>query len=387
MAVLRPIIHLSQQTLLLALLLRFCSIHSSGAEPGLVLWDVGLGYIATFEGSAAIAPDGTIYVTTGAGNHLEALDRDGHRKWSFATASENKSSPAIGDDGTIYFGSRDRKFYAITPEGKKKWSFQTGAWVDSSPAVGTDGTIYFGSWDSKFYALDSSGRKMWDFKTGGPIDSSPAVGADATIYFGSHDGCLYALDPTGNRKWAFKTGGPIISSPAIGADGTVYTTSVNGNLYAITASGAKKWQLHTGGVRCSSPALDENGVIFVGVNNALVAVKPDGTPLPNWGFSVSDPNYPLFLDSSPALTTDGIVAFGTDYGTLMGFGVATNWPVWTARLFGGIKSSPTIAPDATVYVGSGNQFVRVQGTRGLGQSSWPKFRADLRQTGRVHHSQ
>jgi outer membrane protein assembly factor BamB len=388
MGVRRPITQLLQRTLLLALLLRFCSIHSLSAEPGEILWSVGLGFIASFEGSAAIAPDGTIYVTTGAGNHLEALDQDGHRNWSFATASEDKSSPAIGDDGTIYFGSRDRKFYAIAPDGKKKWSFLTGAWVDSSPAVGTDGMIYFGSWDSKFYALDAAGHKLWEFKTDGPIDSSAAIGADATIYFGSHDGCLYALDPKKNKKWAFKTGGPIISSPAIGTDGTVYATSVDGNLYAIAASGAKKWQVHTGGIRCSSPVLDENGAIFVGVNNSIMAVKSDGTPLaPNWGFSVSDTNYPLFIDSSPALSADGILVFGTDYGTLMGFGVATNWPIWTARLVGGIKSSPTIAPDATVFVGSGTHFARVQGTRGLSHSSWPKFRADLRQTGRVHYSQ
>jgi outer membrane protein assembly factor BamB len=375
---------LSQSATLLVFLLPVCPLDSFSAETGAILWSIGLGQIASFGGSAAIAPDGTIYVTTGAGNHLEALDQDGHPKWSFANTSEDKSSPAIGDDGTIYFGSRDRKFYAIAPDGRKKWSFQTGAWVDASPAVGIDGTIYFGSWDTRFYALDSSGHKLWEFKTGGPIDSSAAIGSDGTVYFGSHDSGLYALDAKGAEKWEFKTGGPIISSPAIGADGTIYITSVDGNLYAITASGAKKWQSHTGGIRCSSPVLDENGSIFLGVNNFIRAVKSDGTPLTtNWGYSVSMPNSPLFIDSTPALSADGIVVFGTDYGTLMTLEVATNRPVWSARLVGEIKSSPTIAPDATVYVGTGNHFARVQGTRGLAHSSWPKFRADLRQTGRV----
>lgn len=36
---------------------------------------------------------------------------------------EIESSQAIGSDGTIYFGSRDRKFYALTPDGKLRWSF------------------------------------------------------------------------------------------------------------------------------------------------------------------------------------------------------------------------------------------------------------------------
>ena len=36
---------------------------------------------------------------------------------------EIKSSPAIADDGTIYFGSRDRKFYAVTSDGKTEMDF------------------------------------------------------------------------------------------------------------------------------------------------------------------------------------------------------------------------------------------------------------------------
>jgi len=82
---------------------------------------------------------------------------------------ERRSShrPAVGTDGTIYFGCRDRKFYAVRPDGKKKWEFKTGAWVDSSPAIAADGTIYFGSWDKNLYALKADGAKAWEFATGG----------------------------------------------------------------------------------------------------------------------------------------------------------------------------------------------------------------------------
>ncbi len=357
------------------------SLHLFGEEPGTILWSTALDNISPFDSCAAIASDGTIYVTTTA--HLDALEPNGHRKWAFATTSDNKSSPAIGDDGTIYFGSRDRKFYAVTPQGRQKWSFQTGAWVDSSPAIGADGTLYFGSWDNKFYALNPAGVKLWEFQTGGPIDSSPAIGLDGTIYFGSHDGKFYALEPNGSRRWAFETGGPIISSPAIAADGTLYITSVDGNFYALTPQGAKKWQLHTGGIHASSPALDEKGVIYLGVNNFIAAVNPDGTLWPKWGFGVDDEQHTLHIDSSPAITTDGLMIFGTDYGNLMGFGITRNWPAWSARIYGAIKASPTIAQDGTTYVGSMMKFHAIRGTKALAQSSWPKFRGDLRQTGRV----
>ena len=70
-------------------------------------------------------------------------------KWSFKVEKRITSSPAIGLDDTIYFGSVDGKLYAVSPEGKLKWSFQTGDEVTSSPAIGYDGTIYFGSRDKK----------------------------------------------------------------------------------------------------------------------------------------------------------------------------------------------------------------------------------------------
>ncbi len=38
-------------------------------------------------------------------------------KWKFATGDYLGSSPAIGSDGTIYIGSRDKNVYAIKPDG------------------------------------------------------------------------------------------------------------------------------------------------------------------------------------------------------------------------------------------------------------------------------
>ena len=71
-----------------------------------------------------------------------------------------RSSPAIGDDSTVYVGSSDNKVYALDEKtGKTKWTFPTGGWVYSSPAIGTDGTLYIGSNDNQVYALktDSGG--------------------------------------------------------------------------------------------------------------------------------------------------------------------------------------------------------------------------------------
>ena len=127
-----------------------------------------------------------------------------------------------------------------TNAGMLKWKFQTGGMVDSSPAVGSDGTIYFGSFGiggQHLYALNSDGSLRWKFDTGAGIWSSPAVGSDGTIYFGSDDHYFYALNPDGGLKWKFRTGSMVVSSPAIGSDGTIYFGSDDGYLYAIGGSG------------------------------------------------------------------------------------------------------------------------------------------------------
>ena len=74
------------------------------------------------------------------------------------------------------------------------WKFETGGPIDSSPAIGLNGNIYFGSQDNKVYALSSkTGEKIWDFETNGIINSSPALDKTGIIYIGSRDKALYAF--------------------------------------------------------------------------------------------------------------------------------------------------------------------------------------------------
>jgi len=81
------------------------------------------------------------------------------------------------------------KFYALDKSGKVKWEITTtpNVWICSSPAIGNDRTIYFGADDGKFYAVDTDGRIRWNFPTGGYVWPSPAIDKDGTIYFASRD--------------------------------------------------------------------------------------------------------------------------------------------------------------------------------------------------------
>ena len=147
----------------------------------------------------------------------------GLKRWDFVTGDMVYSSPALGADGTVYFGSYDGNVYALNGEtGEKRWEFATEGTVQASPVVGPDGTVYIGSMDNKVYAINgTTGAKRWEFLTGSGVLFTGALAADGTLYVGSSDGRLYVLNSqTGEKIWQL----PGASTPTIGPDGTIYSS-------------------------------------------------------------------------------------------------------------------------------------------------------------------
>jgi outer membrane protein assembly factor BamB len=196
-----------------------------------------------------------------------------------------RSSPAVVEDGTIYFGSDDRYLYALNPDGTERWHFLTGGPVRSSLArdtegktyISPDGTVYFGSDDGNLYAVNiETPTEKWKFRTGGPIESIPLVKEDRNgtpiIYFGSFDGHLYAVGDEGDhgeKKWQYPKGnrepiGSIKSSSVMGRDDAIYFGSDDGNVYALEDDGGERWIFPTASFVTSSPAMGEGDVLFAG---------------------------------------------------------------------------------------------------------------------------
>jgi outer membrane protein assembly factor BamB len=157
------------------------------------------------------------------------------------------------------------------------------------------------------------------------IVSSPAIAADGTIYVGSTDNRLYAFNQNGTVKWRYETGDQIVASPAIGTDGTVYVGSADRQLYAINPTGTLKWVYPTKVILSSSPALGTDGTIYVGGTNL------DGT-------IVCPAPIPVARQSTfYAINPDGSSKLG--------------WEI-PLSLSGRVNSSPVIASDGTIYIGS-----------------------------------
>jgi outer membrane protein assembly factor BamB len=301
------------------------------------------------------------------------------RKWGFEIGREIRSSPAIADDGTIYFGARDRRFYAVTPEGKLKWQFAAQAWVDSSPGIGADGTIYFGSWDKNFYALNPNGSLKWKFAAGGVVDSSPAIAADGTLYFGAHNKKFYALDPGGKERWTFLTKAEITSSPAIGSDGDVYFSSTDGNLYRLKPDGSEVWRCRIGGGGNGSPVLAENGNVVIAAAYTTFIISPVGTNVWHWG-------RPCWIDETP-LVVQGAVCFYAPWQSICAVRPSDGeflWVLYTGSK-GNLTSSPVLGSHGEFYYSSGRFLESSVAPVPLlpANSPWPMFRANPRHTGRV----
>lgn len=104
--------------------------------------------------SPAISADGTVYVHVSGDSYqvLVAISPEGIRSWDASIDTRNSflqySSPTIAADGTIYICGGGFTFSAVNPDGTSKWSLAAPI-ACTSPAIGQDGTIYLGS----FYGL------------------------------------------------------------------------------------------------------------------------------------------------------------------------------------------------------------------------------------------
>ncbi len=149
-----------------------------------------------------------IYVGTAPG-YVYAIDTQSDGSvWSKALPGAINNSFVVDNNGVVYTAI-GKTLYAIKG-GLVLWSFKANGIIHSTPAIGDDGTIYFGSNDGCLYAVNKDGKLAWTFQTGGPVETSPAIDTNGTIYFGSDDGYLYAINSQSrglmNSSWPMYRG-------------------------------------------------------------------------------------------------------------------------------------------------------------------------------------
>ena len=313
---------------------------------GGILWTVDVPGLTGW-GMPAIGADGTLYFGSriGSAGSLVAVDPGGSIRWILDGLDRISSSPALGPDGTIHVAG-GRHVHAVDPRGEIQWTYETPGrnFFISSPAVASDGTIYVGGNDHALHAIDRDGSPRWTFKTGDLIRAPPSIGADGTIYVPSHDGRLYAVDPDGSERWSVVVMRPppgyegsrasVDSPPSIGPDGAIYV--LGRGLFAINPDGSLRWHFHsgTGGYR-TTPILGADGNVYLASGPAVTALDSQGSLL--WDYEPGSAPWDDHFLASPAIGIDGTIIAAsvseTDGGTIHGI-------VETESANGGHAGSP-----------------------------------------------
>jgi outer membrane protein assembly factor BamB len=306
------------------------------------------------------------------GSPIRARYRPSERPWRFRTGKGIFSTPVIGAGGTIFFGSGDSYFYALSRAGKLRWRFKTGNIIDSAATIGRydrrlrTTPVTIGSADERLYRLRSERRPkrrtIWAFRpmqkpaTGQLVnwwEGNAVTGPGGLIYAGNTGGGAYAVNPNGTQRWVFQAGNSVWTAPAMGAQGSTYWGSLDLNVYKLDASGRKVWSTTTVGFVTSSPALAPDGTLYVGSWDGKLYALDSSTGLPKWSFRTNDHVY-----SSPALG-DGAIYIGSADGAVYAISPQGKL-LWRYDTGDPVRSSPVLgrAPDGEhgdiLYVGSSN---------------------------------
>ena len=332
--------------------------------------------------------------------------------------------PLIGYDDNLYMGSRSltsqigvNYFYSVHKNGDDFWTFTTETYYPNNvgPILGNDSTIFFGSRNSKIYALDFFGNEKWNV-TGLPIgvqnftisrdkfgnfyipitDTIVIISYDGssvrkipwpgiylrgimfspsgdTMYFKDENrqfgsaGALKSTDLEGNINWSFNPGIINWGLPLIDNQNNIYVlgrdTLLGENfLFAVSPSGNLKWKYSiTGYNKLTAPTIDKNGNIifhaFVNGNReyqtAIISLDYYGNE--NWTTILDFENdtYQNWIDHELVSDAEGKVYFGTSVASYFGCIDSDGTILWTLDM-GDLEydSCPAIGSDGTLYIGA-----------------------------------
>lgn len=397
--------------------------------------------------SPAVNADGSVIYVHSTGYHLVAFDPQGNELWSFdtsvngASALSSKGSiknqsptPSVDADGNIYIpvGFDEPKkamggLYCITPDGKQKWytSYGRGAsFRYMAPMI--FGDYVATNQRNTGQVVEEGDEKVFDGqnfvilnKADGSLhqylycDSGPYGGLAAMTFKGSwllfaQQGnsygtrVYYPVQPTewkipsagnsGSRKMNLGPGeNPKGTQVAISNDGLVYTVFDGGGLYCYDMTSYEydamptlKWSVKLEGRTSqigTGCVVAEDGTLYVTLRDALYAINPqDGSVI--WK---ETPDGEIM--GVAAIDNVGAVYYNDCITGKLIKVTKEGKRVVELSLADEMRTSPTIAPDGTIYCngvkGGQPTLFCVKGSATGHSNSWSQLGANPSKTGTI----
>ncbi len=341
-------------------------------------WHVQIGKV--YFSSPAIGEDGTIYVGSLDGK-LYAIDKSGDFLWSFPTNYWVRTSPCIAKNGTVYFVSDSDYLYALEASGGLEWKFLIHGYVIGDPSI-RNGVVYVGTQNGYLYSV-KNGKELWEKKLNGRIDMSPSIDKNGILYVGTSNGVLYAVDTNGKTIWKASLSGPLFSSPAIGQNGFIYVATIapkDGEVYCVNSeNGEIKWSKNIEGEIYASPVIGKDGTVYIASTKGILYAVKNGKIV--WKSLRMDGR----IISTPVIAKNGKIYVGTQKGILYCVNTSDGALAWSLKLKGGIYSSLSLTSNGTLYIATMGSVLYAIQTNSMGiAGQWPKYKLDLMNSSNVH---
>ena len=313
------------------------------------LWKVDLG--ANSFCQPAIGADGTVYVTNDLGQ-LIAVSPQGQKRWTFSGMSIRASSPTIGKDGTIYFGTGDyvstgnnAYVYAVNPDGTQLWRANVGSSHPYDPNIDPQGRVHVTTWTQtgigSYFCVNPDGSRAW---SGQGIGSPVLLPNGSTVLQSGN--CFRCYDSGGNTVWNTNYyGGP--QGPIVAGNGDLYAASYNAEVWKIDPTAGDKLQtIDTGRYDLKALSIDDDAQrIYVSGDTVLQSYDLDGGLQWTYPGTGGRSGAALIDAAGNLLVAQGQVGNGIDYISSSGillWHIAADEP---SHHFG----MPTVGPGNVVY--------------------------------------
>ena len=257
-------------------------LYSLNPKNGQINWQYA-GARDHWIGSVLVAND-LIYAPN-ADYDLYAFNLKGEFQWKFASMQALWAAP-VSDGQRVYFGSLDRKVYALdASNGQLAWEKALAGAVLGSPILGGDGRLYVVTFGGSVSALDiATGEQLWQFSAGDFVWSSPAL-KDGEVYFGDSSGKFYALNASnGAQDWSLQPNSPILGTPLV-AGGQILFGTEAGDLYAVDAQGQNAWKLTVNGKLYGAPVAGGVLILVAPVEGQSLLIALDQSGVQKWALT------------------------------------------------------------------------------------------------------